>query len=99
MKLLKLLTTGASQLGYNGNPVPSTVNLNKLNPGFTRHNQFSINRNPNIADQIIVGGVPGLNATPVIYTPSRLEETDPFNTSLWRSDKGQKYTDTFTPLT
>ena len=93
MGLLNLLNTGVSNLGYSGGTVPSTVNFNANNPGFTRHWQFSINGNPNISNNIIVGGVPGLNVTPVTYTPSNLEESGPQNTSPYRNAPNQGYID------
>lgn len=44
MGLLNLLTSGASQLGYDGNRPP----FNGETPGSTLHNQSSINDNPDI---------------------------------------------------
>jgi hypothetical protein len=91
MGLLTLLNSGVSNLGYDGAPVPSTVNNNP--PGFTRHNLFSTNGTPNVASNIIVGGVTGLQAPPVTYVPSSLEEKDPLNTAIFRSNPGQRYID------
>ena len=91
MGLLNLLQTGVSNFGYSGGPVPSTVTLNQ--PGFTRHNLFSTNGTPNVASNIIVGGVDGLQAPTVTYTPSQLEEKDPLNTAIYRSNPGQGYID------
>jgi hypothetical protein len=91
MGLLTLLNTGVSHLGYNGTIVPSTVNSNP--PGFTRHNLFSTNGQPNQAPHIIVGGVSGLQAPPRTYIPSTLEETDPLNTSHYNSAAGNHYMD------
>ena len=91
MGLLTLLNSGVSNLGYDGAPVPSTVNANP--PGFTRHNLFSTTGQPNQATHIVVGGVNGLQAPPVSYVPSRLEETDPLNTSIFNSAPGNHYTD------
>jgi hypothetical protein len=91
MGLLNLLQSGESNLGYSGGPVPSTVVNNQ--PGFTRHNLFSTTGQPNVASNIIVGGVEGLQAPTVTYAPSQLEETDPLNTSIYRSNPGQGYID------
>ena len=91
MGLLTLLNSGVSNLGYDGAPVPSTVNANPS--GFTRHNLFSTNGTPNVSANIIVGGVNGLQAPPVTYLPSQLEETDPLNTSIFNSAPGNHYTD------
>jgi len=91
MGLLTLLNSGVSNLGYNGAPVPSTVTANP--PGFTRHNLFSTTGQPNVAANIIVGGVQGLQAPPMTYVPSLLEETDPSNTSIFNSTPGNHYTD------
>ena len=91
MGLLNLLNSGVSNLGYDGAPVPSTVNNNP--PGFTRHNLFSTNGTPNVSSNIIVGGVEGLQAPTVTYAPSQLEETDPLNTAIFRSNPGQGYID------
>jgi hypothetical protein len=91
MGLLTLLNSGVSNLGYDGATVPSTINNNL--PGFTRHNLFSTTGQPNQATHIIVGGVSGLQAPPVTYHPSRLEETDPLNTSIFNSAPGNHYTD------
>jgi hypothetical protein len=89
MGLLTLLNSGVSNLGYDGAPVPSTVNNNP--PGFTRHILFSTNGQPNVASNIIVGGVTGLQAPPVTYIPSNLEERDPLNTSIYRNAPNQDY--------
>ena len=89
MGLLTLLNSGVSNLGYDGAPVPSTVNNNP--PGFTRHNLFSTNGQPNVASNIIVGGVQGLQAPAVTYVPSSLEERDPLNTSIYRNSPGLDY--------
>ena len=91
MGLLNLLQTGVSNYGYSGGPVPSTVNNNP--PGFTRHNLFSTTGQPNVSSNIIVGGVQGLQAPSVTYSPSQLEETDPLNTSIYNSAPGNHYTD------
>jgi hypothetical protein len=91
MGLLTLLNSGVSNLGYDGAPVPSTVNNNP--PGFTRHNLFSTKGRPNIASNIIVGGVEGLQAPAVTYVPSNLEETDRLNTAIFRSTPGRRYID------
>lgn len=91
MGLLTLLNSGVSNLGYDGATVPSTVNNNR--PGFTRHNLFSTTGQPNVASNIIVGGVQGLQAPPVTYVPSRLEETDPSNTSIYNSAPNRGYLD------
>jgi hypothetical protein len=91
MGLLTLLNSGIGNLGYDGATVPSTVNANL--PGFTRHNLFSTTGQPNQAPKIIVGGVNGLQAPPRTYIPSRLEETDPLNTSIFNSAAGNHYTD------
>jgi len=91
MGLLTLLNSGVSNLGYDGATVPSTVNNNP--PGFTRHNLFSTNGTPNVASNIIVGGVTGLQAPAVTYIPSSLEEKDPLNTAIYRSNPGQGYLD------
>jgi hypothetical protein len=91
MGLLNLLNAKKSNLGYSGQIVPSTVNANP--PGFTRHNLFSTTGNPNVGAKIIVGGVQGLQAPPITYIPSRLEETDPLNTSIFNSAPGKHYSD------
>jgi len=91
MGLLNLLNKGISDLGYDGATVPSTINNNP--PGFTRHNLFSTNGIPNVGDNIVVGGVNGLQAPPVTYVSSNLEEKDPFNTAAYRSNPGQRYLD------
>jgi hypothetical protein len=91
MGLLNLLQTGVSDYGYSGGSVPSTIQNNQ--PGFTRHNLFSVNGQPNVANNIIVGGVQGLQAPAVTYTISQLEETDPLNTAQYRSLPGQRYID------
>ncbi len=91
MGLLNLLNAGESDLGYSGKTVPSTVNANP--PGFTRHNLFSTTGNPNVGTKIVVGGVQGLQAPPRTYVPSRLEETDPLNTSIFNSAPGNHYSD------
>jgi hypothetical protein len=91
MGLINKLQSGESNLGYSGGPVPSTVENNQ--PGFTRHNLFSTTGQPNVASNIIVGGVQGLQAPTITYTPSQLEETDPLNTSIYRSNPGQGYID------
>jgi hypothetical protein len=91
MGLLNLLNSGVSNLGYDGASVPSTINNNQ--PGFTRHNLFSTNGQPNVASNIIVGGVQGLQAPAVTYIPSNLEEKDPLNTAIYRSNPGQGYLD------
>lgn len=91
MGLLNLLNSGVSNYGYSGGPVPSTVQNNQ--PGFTRHNLFSVNGQPDVARNIIVGGVEGLQAPAVTYAPSQLEETDPLNTAQYRSNSGQGYID------
>jgi len=91
MGLLTLLNSGIGNLGYDGATVPSTINANP--PGFTRHNLFSTTGQPNVAANIIVGGVNGLQAPPRTYLPSRLEETDPLNTSIFNSAAGNHYTD------
>jgi hypothetical protein len=91
MGLLNLLQTGVSNYGYSGGPVPSTVQNNQ--PGFTRHNLFSTTGQPNVSSNIIVGGVQGLQAPAVTYSPSQLEETDPLNTSIYNSAPGNHYTD------
>lgn len=91
MGLLTLLNSGVSNLGYDGAPVPSTINNNP--PGFTRHNLFSTDGTPNVASNIIVGGVTGLQAPPVTYIPSSLEERDPLNTSIYRNAPNQGYLD------
>jgi hypothetical protein len=91
MGLLNLLQTGISNYGYSGGPVPSTVVNNP--PGFTRHNLFSTTGQPNVSSNIIVGGVQGLQAPAVTYSPSQLEETDPLNTSIYNSAPGNHYTD------
>jgi hypothetical protein len=91
MGLLNLLQTGVSNYGYSGGPVPSTVVNNQ--PGFTRHNLFSTNGQPNVSSNIIVGGVQGLQAPTVTFVPSQLEETDPLNTAQYRSLPGQGYID------
>jgi hypothetical protein len=91
MGLLNLLNSGVSNLGYDGATVPSTINNNP--PGFTRHNLFSVNGTPNVASNIIVGGVQGLQAPAVTYIPSNLEEKDPLNTAIYRSNPGQGYLD------
>jgi hypothetical protein len=91
MGLLNLLNAGVSDYGYSGNTVPSTINNNL--PGFTRHNLFSTNGTPNVSTNIIVGGVSGLQAPPVTYLPSNLEEKDPLNTAAYRSNPGQGYLD------
>jgi hypothetical protein len=91
MGLLNLLQTGVSNYGYSGGSVPSTVQNNQ--PGFTRHNLFSTNGQPNVANNIIVGGVEGLQAPAVTYSPSQLEEKDPLNTAHYRSNPGQGYID------
>jgi hypothetical protein len=91
MGLLTLLNSGVSNLGYDGAPVPSTINNNPVT--FTRHWQFSINGTPNVANNIVVGGVTGLQAPPVTYIPSILEESDPLNTSIYRNAPNQGYLD------
>jgi hypothetical protein len=91
MWLLNLLQTGVSDYVYSGGPVPSTVVNNQ--PGFTRHNLFSTNGQPNVSSNIIVGGVQGLQAPTVTFVPSQLEETDPLNTAQYRSLPGQGYID------
>jgi len=91
MGLLNLLQTGVSNYGYSGGSVPSTVVNNQ--PGFTRHNLFSTTGQPNVSSNIIVGGVQGLQAPTVTFTPSQLEETDPLNTAQYRSTPGQGYID------
>lgn len=91
MGLLTLLNSGIGNLGYDGATVPSTINNNP--PGFTRHNLFSTNGTPNVGANIIVGGVNGLQAPPRTYVPSNLEEKDPLNTAIFRSNPGQGYLD------
>lgn len=91
MGLLNLLNAGVSDYGYSGGTVPSTINTNL--PGFTRHNLFSTNGTPNVSNNIIAGGVNGLQAPPVTYLPSNLEEKDPLNTAAYRSNPGQGYLD------
>ena len=91
MGLLTLLNSGVGNLGYDGATVPSTINNNP--PGFTRHNLFSTTGNPNVGNNIVVGGVSGLQAPPRTYVPSQLEETDPLNTSIFNSAPGNHYTD------
>jgi hypothetical protein len=91
MGLLNLLNTGISDYGYSGKTVPSTINTTP--PGFTRHNLFSNNGTPNVSDDIVVGGVNGLQAPSVTYVPSNLEEKDSFNTAIYRSNPGQGYLD------
>jgi hypothetical protein len=91
MGLLNLLNAGVSDYGYSGATVPSTINANP--PGFTRHNLFSTNGTPNVSNNIIVGGVNGLQAPPRTYVPSNLEEKDLLNTAIYRSNPGQGYLD------
>lgn len=91
MGLLNLLNSGIGNLGYDGATVPSTINANP--PGFTRHNLFSTNGTPNVGANIVVGGVSGLQAPPRTYIPSNLEEKDPLNTAIFRSNPGQGYLD------
>ena len=91
MGLLNLLNSGIGNLGYDGATVPSTINANP--PGFTRHNLFSTNGTPNVGANIVVGGVSGLQAPPRTYVPSNLEEKDPLNTAIFRSNPGQGYLD------
>jgi hypothetical protein len=91
MGLINKLQSGESNLGYSGGPVPSTVENNQ--PGFTRHNLFSTTGQPDVAHNIIVGGVQGLQAPTVTYAPSQLEEKDPLNTARYRSFSGQGYID------
>ena len=89
MGLINLLNAGVSDFGYSGGIVPSTVNFNT--PNFTRHNLFSTTGKPNISNNIKVGGVTGLQASPTTLIPSRLEETDSLNTSKFRSSPGKGY--------
>ena len=86
MGLLNLLNAGVSDYGYSGGTVPSTIQANL--PGFTRHNLFSTNGTPNVSNNIIVGGVNGLQAPPRTYVPSNLEEKDSLNTAIYRSNPG-----------
>jgi hypothetical protein len=91
MGLINLLNAGVSNFGYSGGSVPSTVENNQ--PGFTRHNLFSTTGKPNVSSNIIIGGVQGLQADKVTYSPSQLEEKDPLNTAQYRSNSGQGYID------
>lgn len=87
MGLLSLLTGGTSRLGWGGGPVPSN-RMSKVspNPPGTRHNEYSINGNPDIR-------MVGAGFVPPKPAPSNLEEGDPLNTAKFRNKAGKKYTD------
>jgi hypothetical protein len=87
MGLLNLLTGGASRLGWGGGQVPSNKMSRVLpNPPGTRHDEYSINGNPNIR-------MVGAGFVPPKPAPSSLEEGDTLNTAKFRNKTGKKYTD------
>lgn len=87
MGLLNLLAGGVSKLGWGGGRVPSNRNsLVSPNPPGTRHNQYSIDGNPNIT-------MVGAGFVPPKPGPSSLDEGDVLNTSPYRNKTGKKYTD------
>lgn len=87
MGLINLLLGGASRLGWGGGPVPSN-RMSKVspNPPGSRHDEYSINNNPDIR-------MVGAGFVPPKPLPSNLDEGDALNTSTYRNATGRKYTD------
>ena len=87
MGLLNLLQNGTSNLGWDGGQVPPVVQPNvRPNPPGSRHDEYSINGNPDIR-------MVGAGFVPPKPAPSNLEEGDALNTATYRNARGRKYTD------
>jgi len=87
MGLLNLLAGGVSKLGWGGGKVPSNkMSLVNPNPPGTRHDEYSLNGNPDI-HMVGAGFVPPKPA------PTSLDAGDALNTSTYRNATGKKYTD------